>query len=239
MFRLDDDLREFHRECRASDRLRWVARLGLGRFLRNPSLFEEFVKVLLTTNVNWAGTKQMTARLIDAFGEPVRARRGSDPKASDPVSEARDRDELRAFPAPEALAGTTESVLRSRCRLGYRAPYLLTFADDVASGRLSLEPFEDLSVDTPTLARELGLIKGFGPYAVNALLMSLGRFERIILDSWIRKMVARRYFKNPMVSDRSIERVYKPWGKWKALACWFDCAHESWLKAEIEKEIAR
>jgi len=78
-------------------------------------------------------------------------------------------------------------------------------------------------------------LKGFGPYAVNSLLMSLGRYERLVIDSWIRKTVAKRHFKSPRVTDRSIERFFAPWGDWRALACWFDCAHESWMRNDIAK----
>ena len=47
MFRLDEDLRDFWDKCRHTPRLTWVARLGAGRLLRAPSLFEDQLKICL------------------------------------------------------------------------------------------------------------------------------------------------------------------------------------------------
>lgn len=77
------------------------------------------------------------------------------------------------------------------------------------------------------------LDKGFGPYAANSLLLGFGRYDRLVLDSWIRKTVASVHFRSPKVADRSIERHYARFGEWKALACWFDCAWASWMKDAI------
>ena len=220
MFRLDEDFTPFHGLCAKRKELGWVKEHGLGPFLRNPSLFEEFVKVLLTTNVSWAGTRSMTRLLMERLGEPVRpwAGEGAAP---------------RAFPTARAIAGLTEKALREEVRVGYRAPFLLAFAEKVAAGELDLDRFLDWSRSTGEIADEIGSIKGFGPYAVSALLLSLGRYDRLILDSWIRATVAKVHFRSPRVSDRSIERKYAPWGAWKVLACWFDCAWESWLRDDL------
>jgi len=208
MLRLDDDLREFHARCRSTAGFGWIARRGLGRILRNPTWFEEFVKVLLTTNVAWSGTRRMVDGLIDAHGTAV--------------------GETRSFPGPEVIAGCSERGLRA-AGLGYRAPYLLTLADDVASGRLVLDDFADPDRDLDELADALSKLTGFGPYAVNALLLSLGRYDRLILDSWTRPTVARRYHGGRTIKDRTIERRYARWGEYRGLALWFDCAGESWM----------
>jgi len=222
MFRLDENFGPFQRRCARTRRLSWVKRLGLGAFLRNSDLFEEFVKVLLTTNVNWAGTKSMNAKLLQHFGSPLEGARGT--AAS-----------LRVFPGPEAIAASTETALRRQVRVGYRAPFLLALARAVASGDLDLDRFARSDLDSDALAKELGRLKGFGPYAVNALLLTLGRYDRLILDSWIRKKTAERYFDGKKVSDSAINEVYAPWGKWKTLACWFECAYDTWFKDELNK----
>ena len=43
---------------------------GIGRLLRSPTVFEDLVKVICTTNVQWGGTKRMVRELVDAFGLP-------------------------------------------------------------------------------------------------------------------------------------------------------------------------
>jgi 3-methyladenine DNA glycosylase/8-oxoguanine DNA glycosylase len=218
MFRLDEDFTPFQRRCRRIRGLSWVARLGLGAFLRNGDLFEEFVKVLLTTNVSWAGTRGMNANLLSHLGRPVDG--GGD---------------YRAFPGPGDIAAVSEKFLREKIKVGYRAPFLLEFARSVAAGEVRLDGFLDADEPAGTLADRLARLKGFGPYAVSALLMTLGRYDRLILDSWIRKKAAERHFKSGKATDRSIERVYAPWGSWKTLACWFECAYDTWLKDELNR----
>ena len=226
MFHLDEDFGPFQRRCARTKGLRWVKRLGLGAFLRNSDLFEEFVKVLLTTNVNWAGTKSMNAKLIEHFGIPLQGGRGA-------------AAGLRAFPGPEEIASSTEAALRQKAKVGYRAPFLLALARAVASGALDLDRFGRSDLDSDELAADLGRLKGFGPYAVNALLLTLGRYDRLILDSWIRKKTYERYFDSKKVADSAIREVYAPWGKWKTLACWFECAYDTWFKDELNKGAQR
>ncbi|RPJ40588.1 MAG: hypothetical protein EHM19_13460 [Candidatus Latescibacterota bacterium] len=136
------------------------------------------------------------------------------------------------------LAGRSESELRREARVGYRAPFLLRLAEKAASGALDEGALLDPKRPTEDLAREIGRLDGFGPYATNAALLSLGRYDRLVLDSWIRGTVARIHFRSPRVTDRSIERRYAPWGEWKTLACWFDCAWETWMRDALARGAA-
>ena len=64
MFQLDRDLAEFVRLARgAGDSFGTAVKRGFGRLLRAPSLFEDVVKILATTNTTWSGTVAM-ARTI-------------------------------------------------------------------------------------------------------------------------------------------------------------------------------
>jgi 3-methyladenine DNA glycosylase/8-oxoguanine DNA glycosylase len=233
MFRLDEDFSPFRRRCARTKGLRWVNRFGLGSFLRNGDLFEEFVKILFTTNVNWAGTKLMTAKLIEHLGKPVGGA-GAD-------------GARHAFPGAAEIAGVSDAFLRDKVRVGYRAPYLLELAEAVASGSLCLEEFLDNNVPSGELAKKLAGLKGFGPYAVSALMQTLGRYDRLILDSWIRRVAAVRHFDHEKagtfdhkkISDDAINGVYAKWGDWKALACWFECAYDTWFKDDLKEESKR
>lgn len=223
MFRLREDFGPFHRMCGENAVLPWVEDGGLGPFLRNPGLFEEFVKILFTTNVNWGGTKWMTRLLLRACGTPVKPWHG-------------EGDAPIAFPPAEVVAGMSEKRLRSDVRVGYRAPYLLELAEGVASGRTNLIQFTDPAWETEDLARAIRSLKGFGPYAVNSALLTLGRYDRLILDSWIRKTVAAVHFRSKKTSDKRIEKHYARFGEWKVLACWFDCAWESWMRDSFDED---
>ncbi|HEX2758177.1 MAG TPA: Fe-S cluster assembly protein HesB, partial [Thermoanaerobaculia bacterium] len=64
---LKANLSSFHSSCAGDPRFAWVARRGAGRILRAPTLFEDAVKVLATTNCTWGLTKIMVKNLIERF----------------------------------------------------------------------------------------------------------------------------------------------------------------------------
>ena len=117
MLRLSEDLSEFRRRCRRRRGLRHVAEDGLGRLLRCPSPWEDAVKVLCTTNVNWAGTKSMAERLVSEFGAVA-------------------DDGRRCFPGPRRILDAGSEALLTKARMGYRAARLIDFASSVLDKRI-------------------------------------------------------------------------------------------------------
>ena len=200
------DLRPFYRHIRGDAAFSWIARRRAGRMLRAPTFFEDAVKMILTTNCSWALTTQMNARLIAAFS------------AADPPH----GHGLRDFPPPDAIAGSSESFLRSEVKLGYRAPFVLALSRRVAQGKLDIESFRTADIPAQELLRELRAIKGIGSYAAGNLLKLLGRFDYLGLDSWCRAKFAQKYNGGTPVDDRRIEAFYAPYEEWKGLVMWMD-----------------
>ena len=58
----------------ADPELAWVTS-GAGRMIRSPTVFEEVVKTICTTNCTWSATIRMVSALVEHLGEPARARR--------------------------------------------------------------------------------------------------------------------------------------------------------------------
>ncbi|MGB5526131.1 MAG: Fe-S cluster assembly protein HesB [Gemmatimonadota bacterium] len=209
MLRLDEDLRPFHAHCREAGP-RWeAASNGLGRLLRSPSVFEDAVKTICTTNVQWGGTKAMVRGLTRQLGEagPLS---GPDPEALP-----------NSFPTPAAIAAADGRTLEE-ARLGYRAPYVRELAERVTAGDLDLEELRTRDASTEEVRRALLDIKGVGPYAAATMLMLLGRYDHLAVDSVYRAFVSSRYFEGRLPSDREAEQVYADWGRWKYLGYWFD-----------------
>lgn len=211
MLRLDEELDAFHERCRRRGG-RWapVAQEGLGRLLRSPTVFEDVVKTICTTNVQWGGTKRMVQGLVELCG------------AAAPAGVALPAGRRRAFPTPEAVAAEEAGKLREEAGLGYRAPYVHELARRVASGDLALEALTDSDLPTRELERELRGIRGVGPYAAATLLMLLGRYDVLAVDSVFRSFVADRYFGGETPEDEEARAVYEDWGRWRYLAYWFD-----------------
>jgi N-glycosylase/DNA lyase len=211
--RLTEDFSDFYRETRRYPKYHWIAKAKAGRMLRSPSVFEDVVKMICTTNCSWALTEIMVNNLVENFGIAF------------DVSH-------KSFPSPEALAGTSEGFLRKNIKAGYRSPFLLEFAKKVASGKLDVECWRSSELSTAALFQELRSIKGVGVYSAGNILKLLGRYDYLGLDSWVRAKYYEVYHKGRTVSDRTIERRYRPYGKWRGLFFWMEMT-KHWLKRDI------
>lgn len=198
MLRLDEDLTPFYRLCRKRGGHWRAVTGGMGRLLRSPSLWEDFVKVICTTNIQWGGTKAMVAGLVDAYGDS-----GS-------------------FPTPEAIAAASLSEFQRSVRLGYRAPYVHELATLTASGALDLETLYQPGTPSGELKRKVLALKGVGPYAAATLLMLMGRYDDLPVDTVAREFAAKKYFGGRKPSDAEVRAIYDDWGEWRFLAYWFD-----------------
>jgi 3-methyladenine DNA glycosylase/8-oxoguanine DNA glycosylase len=204
MLALAQDFSPFYAAARREPKLAQVEAQAQGRVLRSSTFFEDVVKTILTTNTLWAATIRMTANLVTQFGDSLPA----DPSR-------------RAFPTPQTLAATTPEALRAETRLGYRAPYIHELATRVDAGELDLEAFKTSELPTPELRKELLKLKGVGAYAAANLLMILGRFDFIPIDSWAFKMVSHEWYDGQPVGPAEVEVAFEKWGQFKGLAYWF------------------
>ena len=68
-------------------------------------------------------------------------------------------------------------------RAGYRGAYLRKLAADVAEGELDVEALADPEVSDDEAAERLLALPGVGPYACAHVMMLLGRYGRLVLDS--------------------------------------------------------
>jgi len=203
MLQLDQDLSPFYILTRDEPRLAHLEQAAKGRILRSSTLFEDVVKTILTTNVQWSGTIRMVSSLVDGLGSPLP-----------------DEPSRSAFPRPERIAETDEAALRE-VGLGYRAPYVLELARSVASGARDLEGLKSTDIPTDELRQRLLTIKGVGDYAAASLLMLLGRYDFVPVDSWARTMVSREWYHGEPVGDAEVQAAFEDWGAWKGLAYWF------------------
>jgi N-glycosylase/DNA lyase len=211
MLCLDDDLSGFYALCAGDEALAW-ARRGAGRLLCSPTVFEDVVKTVCTTNCAWSATERMVSALVGRLGEPAPGAPADDPSG-------------RAFPTPEAMAGAGEAFYRDVARAGYRAPSLLTIASRVAAGEADLEVLLSASRDElpdDEVERRLLELPGVGPYAAAHVMLLLGRHSRLVLDSWTRPRYARLEGRPPgrLVADRTIARRFRPYGDHAGLAFW-------------------
>lgn len=209
MLRLDDDLGDFYRFMADDRDFSWIPVQGAGRMLRSPTVFEDLVKMICTTNCSWALTKKMVTGLVENLGRES-------------------SDGHRTFPTPEAMALMPVKFYVKEVRAGYRAAYLKELADRVASGTLDVEAWLGSSLSTADLIKEMRVVKGVGPYAAENLLKLIGRYDGLALDSWTRAKFFTVRNNGRKASDKKIARYYSRFKEWRGLALWCDMTRD-WL----------
>ena len=193
MLNLDEDLSGFYAVAAEDPLLAWTTR-GAGRMLRNPTVYEDVVKTICTTNCAWSATVRMVTALVKDLGGGT-------------------------FPTPAAMAEADEEFYRDVVRAGYRGAYLRSLADAVADGRIDLEALLDPQLPDQEVADKLLALPGVGPYAAAHVMMLVGRYSRLILDSWTRPKYAL-VNRGRKATDRTIERRFRRYGPYAGLAFW-------------------
>jgi 3-methyladenine DNA glycosylase/8-oxoguanine DNA glycosylase len=198
MLRLDADLSGFYEVAAGDPDLAWATE-GAGRMLRSPTVFEDVVKTICTTNCTWSATVRMVSALVSELGVEA-------------------PDGRRAFPTQAAMAAANEAFYRDVARTGYRGAYLRSLAQEAASGALDLEALTDATLPDDEVAATLLALPGCGPYAAAHMMMLLGRYSHLILDSWTRPTYAS--LNGRKASDKTIERRFRRYGDYAGLAFW-------------------
>ena len=176
--------------------LSWA--IGAGRLIASPTVFEDVIKTICTTNTTWAGTRRMIAALVERGGG--------------------------AFPDAALLAKTPEHWFADVARMGYRGPYVRAIARDVHAGKLDLEgllPSTESEEEAKEEAVEEALreLPGVGPYAAAHIMQLLGFHHQLVLDSATRPKYLEISGKK-RASDKTIVRAFKRYGPYAGLAFW-------------------
>jgi 3-methyladenine DNA glycosylase/8-oxoguanine DNA glycosylase len=209
-FRLDDDMSIFYKAVTNDPDFAWIARQGAGRLIRSPTVYEDLVKTICTTNCSWSLTKKMVAGLVNSLGSEAEGGR-------------------KSFPTPVAMAVAPLEFYRDEMRAGYRAPYFKELAERVASGAIDVESWLTSELPTAELRREMKQVKGVGDYAAENLLKLVGRYDVLALDSWVRAKFARTRGRGRATPDAKIARFYSRFAPWHGLALWCDMTRD-WLE---------
>lgn len=149
-----------------------------GLRLLKQDAWECLASFILSSTKQIPQIKQGIANICTAFGAAV----PSPPGAALAWS----------FPAPAVLAASTERALRE-CRIGFRAPYLLASARAVASGEVSLEEVNSMTL--PEARKHLVRLPGVGPKIADCVLLFAYGFQQAFpVDVWVLRALRMLYF---------------------------------------------
>lgn len=147
------------------------------RLLRQEP-WECLASFILSSTKQIVQIQQIVGLLCERFGNQLVTPSGREPACS--------------FPTAERLATATESELRA-CKMGFRAPNLLTAARKVAACEIDLRALHCCTVEE---ARErLTHLPGVGPKIANCVLLFACGFQQAFpVDVWVMKALRQLYF---------------------------------------------
>ncbi|MBI1280814.1 MAG: 3-methyladenine DNA glycosylase [Anaerolineaceae bacterium] len=200
---IDRNLTDFYALVSQHPRYAWIEQLGAGRLLSAPTVWEDLVKTLFTTNTTWRMTIQMTERVV-TLGDSYTG--GG-----------------HAFPTPQRLASMSVEDLNAHVKAGYRGDYLHLLATRIANGELEVESWRDADLPSDEVYKRVKALKGFGDYAAGTMLKLLGHFDRLATDS-VCRTVYKDSINNGIAAkdDKEITAYYQPFGQWRGLVQWMD-----------------
>ena len=165
MLSLDFPLHEFRAVCRKrkATALFRLAGKGWGRMLRSPTIWEDAVKTLCTTNASWGYTERMCRNLCLQLGEMTPAG-------------------MKTFPLPGKVLKAGQRFLEEKVGVGYRSRSLLMLARKAARGSVPWLLDSSLKPDAERAEGEIRSWHGFGPYATKHLLVLMGYHGYLPID---------------------------------------------------------
>lgn len=218
-FSFNWDMSRYYEKVANDPTYSFIKEKRLGRLLLAPTMWENLVKTLFLTNTHARQTTTMAAKfctLGDRFGEK------------------------RAFPTPEQVLAKSVDELEKQTGTGYRAKYIRSLAAAITpKGELlrNASGFDPESLRNPALSYEdiyekVKALQGFGEYSASYILKLLGRFDRISMDT-----VMRRYFKaisgQENATDDDINAYYERFGECKGLVAFWEVSRHADEKGEL------
>src|SRR5439155_16573633 len=145
-----------------------------------------------TTNCDWRNTKRMCERLC----------------ALDPDGD---------FPSPQQIVRFSEKQLASKTACGYRARTIRALARLFAEEKLPLDTWSAAG-EFERIRAALTAVWGIGPYALSHILVLLGDYSTIPVDSEILKYLRRTHFNGRKVTPKRAVEPYERFGPYRYLA---------------------
>ena len=174
--RLDDDIAEIYEEiCRDRRVASMVARYPGLRILRQEP-WECTVAFICSATSNIPRIHQNMESMASKLGQPLEL----------------DGEIRHTFPSPQRLASAGEGALRE-LGLGFRAPYVMSAARQVADGSLDLDAL--IRLPYPQTKARLMDCYGIGAKIADCIaVFSLEKLEAFPVDVWVRRALAEWYF---------------------------------------------
>lgn len=101
------------------------------------------------------------------------------------------------------IARASEKELQQKCKIGYRARYIVNIARKILNGGLNFEEIKQMG--SRDARKRLWKIDGIGPKVADIILLfCFGKSDAFPMDRWLRKALKREYFVRSKKTDREL-----------------------------------
>lgn len=172
---LDRDYAHIKASVNVNDTMNKAIKFGNGIRILRQDFFETLISFIISQRSSIPKIKSCVDKLCRLAGKEI-------------LFEGKS---YYSFPDAAAVAALSEDELRA-LGVGYRAPYILRAAQEVASGNISGEELRQLS--TASARERLLKLYGVGDKVCDCvLLFSLGKYDLFPSDVWIKRVMAEQF----------------------------------------------
>jgi len=191
MFCLDQDFTGFYEMCRDEPVLSFVYKKNCRGMLRSSNTFEDIIKTICTTNCDWRNTKNMCSALCSL--------------------------DSGNFPTPKEILQYNDKKLSDMVPVGYRSRTILEISRLWEDGKNDIDKWAK-EKDFEKIRNVLGNVWGIGDYCLNHILVLLGDYSFIPVDSEVLRYLKDVYFQGCDISAKEAVKPFEKYGKFRYLA---------------------
>jgi N-glycosylase/DNA lyase len=190
MFCLDQDFTVFYEMCKDEPALSFVYKNNCRGMLRSPNTFEDVIKTICTTNCDWRNTKNMCLTLCSLDG-------GN-------------------FPTSKEILRYNDKKLSEMIPVGYRSRTILEVSRLWEDGKINVDKWVK-EKDYEKIRRVLSNVWGIGDYCLNHILVLMGDYSFIPVDSEVLRYLKDLYFQGREISVKESVKPFEKYGEFRYL----------------------
>lgn len=202
VFALDWETARFYELLKPHHEFAWIRKGRHGRFLRSATLFEDVLKIILTTNTVWDRTQAMNDRAVELWGETIST--------------------VKAFPTPEAIIRAGETKLRNELGCGYRAPYIVQLAERALSEPEIFLGGATLTWNETQFLSLLSSVRGVGPVSANYVARMYGHSLGFAIDAYVLRRCRELWGADTKTVNQFLNERFGALKPFSALVLWLE-----------------
>lgn len=188
-FDLQTDYSKIKADLSKDPILEEAIKFGEGIRILNQDPYETTISFIISANNQIPRIKKSIELISQNYGEFIGEYKGI---------------KYHSFPEPEVLANIDESELEEKCKVGYRAKYIVNSSKMIYNKEVNLdELYNRPSQDAKEI---LMTLPGVGPKVSDCILLfSLNKNDAFPVDVWVKRVMEHFYLKE----DTSLKNISK------------------------------